>query len=57
MNSTPAACRLPALSWLPKARTLASTVFFEELNAGSLDGIPNFQSGVFPATQLAVGSL
>jgi hypothetical protein len=57
INSIPAACYLPALSWLPKARTLASSVFFEELNASILDGIPNFLSGVFPATKVAVGSL
>jgi hypothetical protein len=57
MSSTPASFCLPALSWLPKGRTLAFPVFFEELNASSLDGIPNFLSGVFSATQIAVSRL
>jgi hypothetical protein len=51
------ACWLPALSWLPKARTLTSSVFLEELNASCLNGTPDFLSGVFPAAQVAVGSL
>jgi len=57
MNSMPEVRYLPAFSRFSKARTFTSPVFFEELNAGSLNGIPNFLSRVFPATQVAVGSL